>query len=126
MYYTNWLVLYFGTLKSTNIAKLESEISQKMWDQGDPLSPNEPKTNGTLGRRKSRRAPQPPSSIPKVHQLERMVDQLAIRNPSELVIGIAKSVATQWRHTPRHLVGPGVCYHAQVSIIINLYIEYFL
>jgi len=45
--------------------------------------------------------------------LERALESLSIRNPSELVIGIAKSVATQWRHKPQMLLRPGICYEAQ-------------
>lgn len=67
----------------------------------------------TLGRRKSRPAPQPPTRNPS-HPLERLLEELAIRNPSDLVIGIAKTVATQWRHKPQNLLRPGVCYEAQV------------
>lgn len=70
----------------------------------------------TLGRRKSRPAPQPPTRNP-AHPLERLLEELAIRNPSDLVIGIAKTVATKWRHQPQHLLRPGVCYEAQVSKI---------
>lgn len=74
-------------------------------------------TNNTLGRRKSRPAPQPPQlDVKHVRQpVERLLAELAIRNPTELVIGIAKTVATQWRHKPQNLLRPGVCYEAQVS-----------
>lgn len=68
--------------------------------------------NSTLGRRKSRKAPQPPPRNP-THPLERLLEELSIRNPSDLVIGIAKTVATQWRHKPQHLLRPGICYEAQ-------------
>lgn len=73
------------------------------------------RNTNTLGRRKSRPAPQPPTpNVSQQHPLERVMDELAIRNPSELVIGIAKTVATQWRHKPQNLLRPGVCYEAQV------------
>jgi hypothetical protein len=49
------------------------------------------------------------------HPVELLLSELAIRNPTELVIGIAKTVATQWRHKPQNLLRPGVCYEAQVG-----------
>lgn len=83
---------------------------------GEPMPVGGSGTNSrntnTLGRRKSRKAPQPPSRN-AIHPVERLLEELAIRNPSELVIGIAKTVATQWRHQPQHLLRPGVCYEAQ-------------
>jgi hypothetical protein len=78
---------------------------------------NSSSSSSTLGRRKSRPAPQPPSSVARNHShpVELLLSELAIRNPTELVIGIAKTVATQWRHKPQNLLRPGVCYEAQVS-----------
>jgi tRNA A37 threonylcarbamoyladenosine synthetase subunit TsaC/SUA5/YrdC len=103
---------------------LEDEISQKMIEtMGVPLAStgvNESgnKNTSTLVRRKSRPAPQPPSTVASrnlSHPVEVLLGELAIRNPTELVIGIAKTVATQWRHKPQNLLRPGVCYEAQVS-----------
>ena len=70
-------------------------------------------TPSTL-RRKTRPAPQPPGSKPSLETFERALNSIDIRQPSELVIGIAKTVATQWRHKPQQLLPPGVCYQAQV------------
>lgn len=103
-------ILKFVASQSTNIAKLGDEIGQKM---ANGTANN---TTGTLGRRKSRPPPPPPSI--SYHQasyqaLEAVLDGLAVRNPSELVIGIAKTVATQWRHQPHQLLRPGVRYDAQ-------------
>ncbi|KAK4014538.1 hypothetical protein OUZ56_027060 [Daphnia magna] len=109
-------------LISTSLARLEDEISQKMIEtMGNSLAPSgvndvsNKNTNNTLGRRKSRPAPQPPQlDVKHVRQpVERLLAELAIRNPTELVIGIAKTVATQWRHKPQNLLRPGVCYEAQ-------------
>ena len=50
---------------------------------------------------------------PSYQSLERALENLSIRNPCELVIGIAKSVVTQWRHKPSKLLRPGICYEAQ-------------
>ncbi len=93
---------------------------------GEPLASsgvnetcNKNNSSSTLGKRKSRPAPQPPSSVASSrnhsHPVELLLSELAIRNPTELVIGIAKTVATQWRHKPQHLLRPGVCYEAQVG-----------
>ncbi|XP_046655890.1 ankyrin repeat and SAM domain-containing protein 1A-like [Daphnia pulicaria] len=114
-------------LISSNLARLEDEISQKMIETiGEPLvsfagvnetcnKNNSSSSSSTLGRRKSRPAPQPPSSVARNHShpVELLLSELAIRNPTELVIGIAKTVATQWRHKPQNLLRPGVCYEAQ-------------
>ena len=95
---------------------------------GEPLAPSGVNETGnknisTLGRRKSRPAPQPPSTVASrnlSHPVELLLGELAIRNPTELVIGIAKTVATQWRHKPQNLLRPGVCYEAQVGGLFNL------
>ena len=49
------------------------------------------------------------------------MDELDIRHPSELVIGVTKTVATQWRHKPQNLLRPGVCYEAQVCFFFQFH-----
>ena len=83
------------------------------------LAGNGTSKSNTLGRRKSRPAPQPPTRNNTCHPLERLMDELDIRHPSELVIGVTKTVATQWRHKPQNLLRPGVCYEAQVCFFFN-------
>ena len=111
MFTARHFTFFFGRLQSTNLAELGNEIDQKISE-----------TNGTLSR-KSTRAPLPPSSFSEANYrqasyqaLEQIIDGLAVRNPSELVIGIAKQVATHWRHQPHELLKPGVSYEAQVTI----------
>jgi hypothetical protein len=100
--------------QSTSIARLEDEISQKMIENSVDVHW---KATGTLSRRKSRPAPQPPASKPET-SLKNVVEDLSIRDPSQLVDGIAKSVATHWRHQAKDLVQPGVFYEAQVCCVI--------
>ncbi|XP_057381430.1 ankyrin repeat and SAM domain-containing protein 1A-like [Daphnia carinata] len=106
---------------STSLARLEDEISQKMIEtMGAPLVQScvnevgNKNANNTLGRRKSRPAPQPPLDAKHARQpVERLLGELTIRNPTDLVVGITKTVATKWRHEPQNLLRPGVCYKAQ-------------
>lgn len=70
------------------------------------------KRAGTLGRRKSRPAPQPPKSSTIL--LHNAIDELSIRDPCQLVDGVTKSVVTQWRHKSQDLIKPGIGYKAQV------------
>ncbi len=110
--------------QSSNLAKLGDEINQKMSESShNGVDPSEgvSKNNGTLGRRKSRHAPQPPATRQASYQaLESVLDSLTVRNPSDLVIGIAKTVGTQWRHQPHQLLRAGVCYEAQVTFQSHL------
>lgn len=101
--------------QSTKIAQLEGEISQKMLDTLSDVSQcgTLKSTSSTL-RRKARPAPRPPRDKAPFEALERALDGIEIRHPSELVLGIVKTVATQWRHAPQQLLPPGVCYRAQV------------
>lgn len=73
----------------------------------------------TLSRhshRKSRPAPQPP--VP--------AEELEIRAPSELLLGVPSALRTQWRHTPYTLLNGSVAYSAFVSkevLFLSCYIK---
>lgn len=59
----------------------------------------------------------------------RSVDQLALRNPSQLVVGVPQTLLTEWKHHPTKLVTASVQYIAQVRIdskrALNIYLNTF-
>lgn len=73
-------------------------------------------------RKKSRPAPPPPpppsAPVPLLLNIEQ---DLEIRNPSELLVGVPVTLKAQWRHKPGVLVIGTVDYIASVSTTLSTY-----
>lgn len=63
--------------------------------------------------KKSRHAPLPPPLQNAVNRNNS--NDLVIRGPSELLIGVSSTLVTQWRHQPSALITGNVKYIASVS-----------
>nr|XP_018918082.1 PREDICTED: ankyrin repeat and SAM domain-containing protein 1A [Bemisia tabaci] len=99
-------------LKS-NIQQLKEDIKSKL---PQATNPNPGATNntggsntGTLHRHKKSRPAPPPPPPPHAAPVQ---NDLEIRNPSELLIGVPPTLTTQWRHKPEALVTGTINYLA--------------
>ncbi|KAK8744166.1 hypothetical protein OTU49_001029 [Cherax quadricarinatus] len=113
---------------SLELTKLNSDISQLKEQLFNDLPsstsrerrPPETTTN-TIRRSgtKKRSAPQPPSKTPRaqpsldIQGSKDQIGHLAIRDPSQLVVGVPNTILTTWRHHPNALVSASVQYVAQ-------------
>lgn len=77
---------------------------------------------GTLrhSHKKSRPAPPPPCAVPNTSNVNGELsaptaEDLSIREPGELLVGMPSTLTTQWRHRPHSLVTGYVTYTASVS-----------
>lgn len=114
---------------SLELTKLNSDISQlkeQLFNDLPSSTSRErrpPETTSNTIRRsgtKKRSAPQPPTKAPRSQpppmDQQSGTDQLghlAIRDPSQLVVGVPNTVLTAWRHHPNALVSASVQYVAQ-------------
>ncbi|XP_012145704.1 ankyrin repeat and SAM domain-containing protein 1A isoform X1 [Megachile rotundata] len=106
-----------NTLK-TSIQQLKEEIREKLPETttegngGAPIAGTNSTTTGTLRHRKNRPAPQPPQRPSSHNGAIPAPEQLEIRAPSELLLGVPSTLKTQWRHQPKALVTGCVTYVA--------------
>ncbi|XP_076748880.1 ankyrin repeat and SAM domain-containing protein 1A isoform X4 [Xylocopa sonorina] len=106
-----------NTLK-TNIQQLKEEIREKLPETtaegngGTSITGTNSTVTGTLRHRKNRPAPQPPQRPSSHNGAISAPEQLEIRAPSELLLGVPSTLKTQWRHQPKALVTGCVTYVA--------------
>ncbi|CAK9804969.1 Ankyrin repeat and sterile alpha motif domain-containing protein 1B [Anthophora plagiata] len=106
-----------NTLKS-NIQQLKEEIREKLPETtaegngGTSITGTNSTGTGTLRHRKNRPAPQPPQRPSSHNGAISAPEQLEIRAPSELLLGVPSTLKTQWRHQPKALVTGCVTYVA--------------
>lgn len=106
-----------NTLK-TNIQQLKEEIREKLPETttegngGTSITGTNSTGTSTLRHRKNRPAPQPPQRPSSHNGAISAPEQLEIRAPSELLLGVPSTLKTQWRHQPKALVTGCVTYVA--------------
>ncbi|XP_017757161.1 PREDICTED: ankyrin repeat and SAM domain-containing protein 1A-like isoform X1 [Eufriesea mexicana] len=106
-----------NTLK-TNIQQLKEEIREKLPETttegngGTSITATNSTGTSTLRHRKNRPAPQPPQRPSSHNGAISAPEQLEIRAPSELLLGVPSTLKTQWRHQPKALVTGCVTYVA--------------
>ncbi|XP_012342329.1 ankyrin repeat and SAM domain-containing protein 1A-like isoform X2 [Apis florea] len=106
-----------NTLKS-NIQQLKEEIREKLPETttegngGTSITGTNSTGTSTLRHRKNRPAPQPPQRPSSHNGAISAPEQLEIRAPSELLLGVPSTLKTQWRHQPKALVTGCVTYVA--------------
>ncbi|KAK1116542.1 hypothetical protein K0M31_018943 [Melipona bicolor] len=106
-----------NTLK-TNIQQLKDEIRENLPETtaegngGTSITGTNSTGTSTLRHRKNRPAPQPPQRPSSHNGAISAPEQLEIRAPSELLLGVPSTLKTQWRHQPKALVTGCVTYVA--------------
>lgn len=112
----------YCNFQKCNIQELEEEIRLKNSTNTNTANSNHHvgEGGGTIRhRKKSRPAPPPPPPPPP---LPLNIEQdLEIRNPSELLVGVPVTLKAQWRHKPGVLVIGTVDYIASVSTTSSTY-----
>ncbi|XP_061932238.1 ankyrin repeat and SAM domain-containing protein 1A isoform X5 [Apis cerana] len=102
----------------SNIQQLKEEIREKLPETttegngGTSITGTNSTGTSTLRHRKNRPAPQPPQRPSSHNGAISAPEQLEIRAPSELLLGVPSTLKTQWRHQPKALVTGCVTYVA--------------
>lgn len=113
--------------QKTNIQQLKEEIREKLPETttegngGTSITGTNSTGTSTLRHRKNRPAPQPPQRPSSHNGAISAPEQLEIRAPSELLLGVPSTLKTQWRHQPKALVTGCVTYVANVSLIASVF-----
>lgn len=112
--------------QKSNIQQLKEEIREKLPETttegngGTSITGTNSTGTSTLRHRKNRPAPQPPQRPSSHNGAISAPEQLEIRAPSELLLGVPSTLKTQWRHQPKALVTGCVTYVANVSLIASV------
>lgn len=118
--------------QKTNIQQLKEEIREKLPETttegngGTSITGTNSTGTSTLRHRKNRPAPQPPQRPSSHNGAISAPEQLEIRAPSELLLGVPSTLKTQWRHQPKALVTGCVTYVANVSLIASVFHSFLL
>ncbi|KOX71232.1 Ankyrin repeat and sterile alpha motif domain-containing protein 1B [Melipona quadrifasciata] len=110
------------SFSKTNIQQLKDDIRENLPETtaegngGTSITGTNSTGTSTLRHRKNRPAPQPPQRPSSHNGAISAPEQLEIRAPSELLLGVPSTLKTQWRHQPKALVTGCVTYVANIQV----------